>query len=190
MEPRRRRSKLVYLAIIATFAVIAIVGVVEFANQPSGLNSGTQASQSSLVRTAFSNHLGEIEVMNISAIRGEYTANATTEFYSPGVGDYFLGGSAGKAISDMGHGPQQIGNLFSGVFLSDFVIPHITNANYTVSVSGTVAMVHSTFDVEGTNLDGSDVYASVDLHATYLKTGGNWMISQELWNFTDVTSHG
>ena len=174
---------------MATVAIVLIVGLVELMNPAPGTPSGT-SSASSQVSTAFANHISELVAMNITALKGEYLSNATTEFYSPGVGNYFLGGSAGVPISDTGRGPFQIGNLFSGVFLSDFIIPHITNDNYTVSVTGNVASVHSTFDVEGTNLDGSTVAASVDLHVSYLKTGGNWMISHELWNFTDVVSHG
>lgn len=190
MQAHKRRSRVLLTVVLGTIAIIVVVGVVELQGPIANMSSGSAASASDQVGAAFSNHLDKLEAMNITAMEGEYLPNATTEFYSNGQGNYFAGSSAGVTISDKGTGPHEIGDMFDGVFLSDFIIPHIMDDNYTVSIKGNVATVVSTFDLSGTNLDGSSLAASVILHMTYVKSGGNWLISNELWNFTDVVSHG
>lgn len=187
-----KRSRLLPIA-LATIAIILIVGAFEFSNPGQTVQSTQTGSPSSQVSTDFSNHLDKVEGMNISSIEQDYQTNATAVLYSTGQGSYYGKTELGAGnLSSSGNftGRTEIGRMFNGVFLSDFIIPHFSNVKQNVTVVGSVAKVNSTFEVIGTNVDGSSLYASVSTQATYVKTDGQWLISYEVWNFTDVSSHG
>ncbi len=193
MAAQKKRSRLFVPFVISIIGIVLIVSLAEFMNPPRGpARSATNgsANASDEVGAVFASHLDSLQAMNFSAIQGQYAQNATAEFYSAGEGEYVAGSNATDHISVNATGPHQIETLFSGVLLADFADPSITTDNYTVSLAGNVATVNSTLDVEGTNLNGAGVEATVNLHVTYLGSGGSWLISYELWNFTQFASQG
>jgi len=189
VETQPRRSKFLVPFALATIAIILIVAAFEFSNPISSTAKSPTTSASDQVATAYADHLDAVQSMNITQITGGFTPNASVEFYSMGAGNYFTPNTAGKRTSLNGTGTHVIGELYQGTFLSDFIIPHIVGENQTVTVNGNTANVESSFELSGSNFDGTNLYAYVDSHATYVKTGGNWLISYELWNFTNIVSH-
>lgn len=188
MQEGRKGSKLLIPVVIGVLAVIALVGVFELTNlDPSASSSGSGAAATQ-VTDAWNSHIDILQAMNITRLEGDYTPNATLSFISMGQGDYYEANSQ-HVTSDNVTTPKQIGVFFQGTFLSDFILPKVYDVNTTVSIQGNTAQVTSSFTLSGTNLDYSNLIASVTCQATYVKVGQQWLISHETWTLNNVNSH-
>lgn len=190
MQEKPRRLRYLVPAVLATLAVIVVVGAFEFANPPITNGSKTTGlSASAEVGAAWSDHIAKFEAMNVTTMESDYTPNASASFVSLGHGDYYSPNTVNTTITDNATTPEHIIRMFQGALLSDFVVPKIYNVNTTVDVKGDTALLTSNFIIQGTNFDMTNLIASVTCKVTYVEVGGQWLISYEVWTLNSVNSH-
>jgi len=188
VQEGQKRSRLLVPLVLLIAAAIVVAGAFELANQSSSAPSAASGSSTTQVGSAWNRHIDILEAMNITTLEADYTPNATLSFVSMGVGDYYEPNSQHVTYDNVTT-PKQIGVFFQGTFLSDFILPRVYDSNMTVSVQGNTAFVTSSFTLSGTNLDYSNLIASVTCHVTYVKQGQQWLISHETWTLNNINSH-
>lgn len=175
---------------LATLAIIVLVGAFEFTDPATtGASKAASVSAAGDVGAAWSDHISKFEEMNTTTMESDYTPNATASFVSLGHGDYYSPNTVNKTLTDNATTPHDIARMFQGALLSDFIVPHIYDVNTTVDVEGHTASLTSTFTIQGTNFDGTNLIASVTCRVTYLDVNGQWLISYEVWTLNNVNSH-
>lgn len=161
---------------LCVFAVVAIaaVAVIESSRDASTAGSTSPTGQ---IEDDYSSHLANIHSMNVSAIEQAYTSNANVQFSVPG-----------QENTGNRTGLKSIGILFGSDMFPNFALPNFSHLNSTVKVTGNTATLDSTFIIYGYNSDANLQSAAVNLHAGYVRQGGDWLISFESWSFAFTKS--
>jgi hypothetical protein len=134
---------------------------------------------------AYLSHLLDFESHNATAIADDYEENATVNLIGCTFG---LGG--------MQTGRPDIQLFFNAFFgPASFGTPDISKDSYTVSANQTTAIVNSTFEMKGNTTMSSypafSLYSTnVVLHTSYKQVGSQWIITDEVWNFTSTQIAG
>jgi len=156
---------------LCVFMVLAIAAVAVFESSQSSF-SGQSASPTSQVQTAYASHLLNIHSMNDSAIKADYASDASIQFIDPNES---TGNYTGLTNITIAYGADMFVN---------FALPTFSHTNSTVKVTGGQATLDSSFLIHGYNSVGTLLNTPVNAHVVYVRQGGDWLISYEVWSFT------
>lgn len=158
-------------AIIAlcVITVVAIAAVAVF--ESSGGFAATQVTTNAQIESDYYSHLDNVHSMNVTAIEQDYSKDASVQFTDPNEN---TGNFTGQA---------SIGKAYNAMMFENFALPIFTGTSANVTISGNKATLESSFLVQGYNIDGNALTATVETHVTYVRQGSDWLISYELWNF-------
>ncbi len=170
--------------IVGALLVVTAIATVPSQNGSIPTSSVVQSSTTSttapavdLVNSSFADHMRMLESRNVSAILGQYEANATVTW---------TGRAAG--LTGLYIGSQNIGillndSLFRPNGTSFFVVGNVTQG--VLDASRGSALVNSSFGFQGRNSIWGNFSGSVSAQDNYAYSvaSGGWLISQETWNF-------
>jgi len=173
-------------AALVALAVLAVLLIAASASTPLGSNAGSIADNTvtsssdtaaALVNSSFAAHISLLASKNIPAIVNQYEPNATV---------YWAGDAIG--LADEYVGAHDITLLLNSSFFrpnstASFVIGNVTQVFLTAS--GQSGLLNSSFTVYGRNSVWGNYSGSISATDRFVApaAAGNWLISQETWNF-------
>ena len=174
---RTRLYKLVGVALVIGALVIATAVLILPTYLSSGTTSTTSTSRSAadMVASAFANHMNGLASRNVQAVVSQFEGNANVTWTGRANG-----------LTGLYVGTTDIGLLLNA-FLGKATFLAFANETQQIAVaSSRLATVNSSFSFSGQSSTFGNFSGAVRAQDSlaYTATTGEWLISQEIWNFS------
>ncbi len=153
-------------------------------NAPPTASSTITIPSSETIEAEYLSHLQNFASRNDSSLVAEYLANATVTWKgaTSGFGGHYAGGT-------------NISTLYDG-FFPLFTDLFVNNTIDSASPVGNAVQLNGTFNIAG-NLNSSltqcqfnEYGGKVAFQVIYVRSGDDWLISSETWNFLSPFNSG